>query len=92
MKKVKINILDKHIKNAVRGDATSCMVAQAIKDQLQINEQLITVSVDQFEIELYDIKKDEATITRTPDEIGDLITGWDDGKDTEPFSVEINIP
>jgi len=86
-----IIFVDPHyIGTANRGDAYHCMVADAVREQLDIRDD-VNVSVDGRSVRL-EMGGKSIFNESLPEITGQRIADWDTGKNPTPFTVELNLP
>jgi hypothetical protein len=85
---IRIHVNKEDVQNAVREDPNFCMVAQAVRRQLQI-EDTIEVDVDQSRILIGGYNGVDIP---TPTPIADKITRWDKGTNVRPFEFDLDVP
>ena len=105
---VKIHVDERHIKESQRGDAQHCMVAEAVREQLNVPSGWI-VDVDGSTVDIYtDMYGDEEPVSAVlpkhvqekierfdqyhPDFIRDEEEGPGYRKDVEPFTFILKLP
>jgi len=79
-----------YIGTATRGDAMHCMVANAVREQLDLSDAA-TVNVDGVTIDIRDKNGREVYRETLEPATQKRIRDWDQNKDPKPFTVELNI-
>lgn len=86
---VKIRVDKTHIDLSDKYEGNSCMVANAIRDALDLTEEY-TVSVGYGPVYISHKGKQ---IKRTLEKrVADLIERWDGGGKVDPFEFDLNLP
>ena len=89
---IKVRVDKPYVALADRGNAGSCMVAKAVREQLDLTPNII-ISVNGETVEIYGPKGGHAFHFDLPKETTRRIEDWDAGIDPEePFDVELAFP
>jgi len=85
---MKITVGRSHIESARRKDSHHCMIADAIKEQLNVQ----FILVDTQSIRFSDPKYNKRYVFLTPPRAQNEILRWDRGIDVQPFVFDLEAP
>lgn len=87
-----ISVTKTYIEGSDRGDVNSCMVASAVRDQLDLPLSDYNVVVDGERVKIHR-RGSSKTITRVlPKDVQFKVQDWDEGEDPTPFNFELDLP
>lgn len=91
MDTLKVNLTASHIRFGERGKPVGCPVSKAVYDALQKNKAFVFWVVAGSERITANTNPFGRLRALTPDEVHAFIRDFDDGKEVQPFSFELNF-